>query len=866
MALKAFLLLWLLSASMAHCQKQAKLELTMEDYDRWSTLVAGDLSVQGTWLSYRLTYNGGIDTLFVKGTKTEKIHTFPQGNKVRFGGDEKWALVFKPNSMVLMDLAKGEQMVWNKAISGQFMGNSKFVLFEKVMEKGKELVILELASGRTTNIGMIKEYTVSPNGNKVAYILNDNTVALLNPGRGRGAKVLFRNDPLPRKHLVWNQDSDALAFLEELIEIGAKAPNHRIHFIKDLAHTTGHFILDPTSPSSPVSGKTILYNRSFTPLAIAPDNENLIFYLKGEQESNLSEEGVQVWRSTDRLEYPRNLLEGNPKARPKLSSWFPKTDRLLKIMDNERYGAYLTADKKKAIVFDPHRYEPQPESYGPTDLWVMDLVTGNREFIVGHQSYKTGFLGASPNSRYINYYKNGQWWGFDFTTGHHVLLSPNINDLEQKSYPGAEQPSHGVAGWTTDSKFLIVHSEYDIWLLSPNGREQILLTDGKSQNIRYRVVTDLNRKKRQFSLYDPIGLNFDLGDGLVIESFDLNDKSMGYYRYTSKGRLKKMVMEKAKLAHLKKAVDSENFIYTLQRADLSPQLLYMDVNFNSESLVRTNTQQENYGWGKTELIAYSNSAGDQLQGVLHYPAGYIEGRQYPMVVNIYETQSQYFHNYFNPTVYNTNGFCPTIYTTDGYLVLYPDITYQDGEPGPSAVDCVEAAVKKAVDMGVVDKDHIGLIGYSFGGYQTVFIVSQSNTFAAAVSGCGYVDLVGNSLFLEKGTRSNMWRYQTHQKRMGASLYDDFQGFVENSPITYAENITTPLMSVTGTRDTQVDPQESMKLHLALRSLKKEHTLLLYPGEGHAITTPKFQKDLTLKTKAWFDYYLKKIPIPEEMGL
>lgn len=863
---KACVLLWLLGTSIAHGQRQAKLDLTMEDYDQWSTLVTGDLSAKGTWLSYRLAYNGGVDTLFVKGSKTHRAYAFPQGRKAVFGSNEKWALIFGRNATVLLDLATGVQKAWDTAISGQFIDNSRSILFEKLMAGGKELTVMKLASGKTTIMGMVKEFSVSPKGDKVAYILTDNAVAMLDLSLGQASIELFPKSPTPRKHLVWNENGDALTLLEEFVENGDKAPNHRIQFIVDLNQNPEHFTLDPSTPSSPIYGKTILYNPSFTPLAIAPDNENLIFYLKGETEPDNAQKDVQVWHSTDRLEYPRNRLEGNPKGRPKLACWFPKKDRFVEIMDNGHYGAILTTDRKKALVFDPHRYEPQPETYGPTDLWLKDLDTGKQEFLVGHQSYQSAFLGASPNSRYINYYKNEKWWAYDSDTGQHIGLSPNIDDLEQKSYPGGTQPSHGVAGWTADSSFLIIHSKYDVWLLSPNGKQQIRLTNGKPQNTRYRVVTDLNREKRHFSLYDPIGRTFDLTEGLVLESFDLKDKSTGYYRYTHNGKLTEMVAKKAKLSHLKKAADSEAFLYTLQRADHAPELFFMDANFKSKSLVRTNLQQDSYKWGKTELIAYTNSSGEQLQGVLHYPAGYMEGHRYPMVVNIYETQSQYLHHYYNPTLYNTDGFCPSIYTTEGYAVLYPDMAYKDGEPGPSAVDCVEAAVKKVVDMGVADKDHMGLIGYSFGGYQTAFIVSRSNTFAAAVSGCGYVDLVGNALSLEKGTRSNMWRYQTHQKRMGASLYEDYRGFVENSPITYAANITTPLMSITGTRDTQVDPQESMKLHLALRSLGKAHTLLLYPGEGHAITTPKFQKDLTLKTKAWFDHYLKDIPIPKEMGL
>src|SRR5690606_36460054 len=103
-------------------------------------------------------------------------------------------------------------------------------------------------------------------------------------------------------------------------------------------------------------------------------------------------------------------------------------------------------------------------------------------------------------------------------------------------------------------------------------------------------------------------------------------------------------------------------------------------------------------------------------------------------------------------------------------------------------------------------------------------------------------------FLEKDTRSRMWRYVTHQTRMNNSLYEDYQGFIENSPIAYAQDITTPLLSFTGLKDKQVEPEESMKMHLAMRSLGKYHILLRYPQEGHAIMIPKSQIDVSLKIK------------------
>ena len=102
--------------------------------------------------------------------------------------------------------------------------------------------------------------------------------------------------------------------------------------------------------------------------------------------------------------------------------------------------------------------------------------------------------------------------------------------------------------------------------------------------------------------------------------------------------------------------------------------------------------------------------------------------------------------------------------------------------------------------------------------------------------------------------------------MGKSLYEDYKGFVENSPIAYAYNINTPLLSWSGKNDTTVDPQQTVSLHMAMRSLKKTHIMLLYPDEGHVLMRQDSQKDLTLKIKTWFDYYLNNKLAPSYLNL
>lgn len=130
-------------------------------------------------------------------------------------------------------------------------------------------------------------------------------------------------------------------------------------------------------------------------------------------------------------------------------------------------------------------------------------------------------------------------------------------------------------------------------------------------------------------------------------------------------------------------------------------------------------------------------------------------------------------------------------------------------------------------------------------------------FAAAVAGSGVSDFTSGYLSMNReGKNSNSWRYEYQQLRMGKSLFEDYKSYQNNSPVNWVSNVTTPLLSYSGTEDKNVNPDQTMEFYLALRRLKKEHIMLLYPKEGHTMQGYENQIDLTHKISEWFGYYLK----------
>jgi dipeptidyl aminopeptidase/acylaminoacyl peptidase len=249
--------------------------------------------------------------------------------------------------------------------------------------------------------------------------------------------------------------------------------------------------------------------------------------------------------------------------------------------------------------------------------------------------------------------------------------------------------------------------------------------------------------------------------------------------------------------------------------------------------------------------------GVKTKGILFYPADYKSEKKYPMIVHIYERQFSYLNDYENPSSLSPDGFNVNHITTKGYFVLYPDIEYVFGNLAQSVTQSVLSAVDKVVAMGVVDPAKIGLLGHSFGGYETDLIITQTDRFAAAVSGAAWTDLVSSYLYVS-GTfkKPDFYRAETNQLRIGKSLYEDMQSYLKNSPVLLAQNVKTPLLGWAGENDRHIHSLQSMEFYMALRRINKEHTLLIYPDEGHELSQRQNQKDLSSRIMEWFDYYLK----------
>ena len=278
-------------------------------------------------------------------------------------------------------------------------------------------------------------------------------------------------------------------------------------------------------------------------------------------------------------------------------------------------------------------------------------------------------------------------------------------------------------------------------------------------------------------------------------------------------------------------------------------------------ITEANPQQAEFLWSAgARLVDYTSDKGDRLQAALFLPAGYEEGKSYPTVVYIYEKLSSRLNSYMAPAA---RGFNKTVYTSRGYAVLMPDIVYTVNDPGMSSVWCVLPAIEAAVATGIVDRDRVGIHGHSWGGYQTAFLVTQTDLFKAGVAGAPLTNMISmySSIYWNSGS-ANQPIFEASQGRFLGNYVDNLEAYERNSPVYFAKNVQTPLIILHNDKDGAVDWNQGIEYFNTLRQLRKPVVMLQYKGENHGLRKPANLKDYHVRMQEFFDHHLMGKPAPE----
>jgi dienelactone hydrolase len=593
-------------------------------------------------------------------------------------------------------------------------------------------------------------------------------------------------------------------------------------------------------------------------LKISDNGDRVTFKLKEPVQAKDSLAGiVEIWKTGDRQLYPSKKAFGDLTLRDKDAVWFPKTGHFLQLTDRGQYATILNTTLTHALVWDPLGYEPQDVDFSPRDVYITNLATGQKKLILKKHSAQRESLVLSPGGRYVSYPKDGNWWVYDIVKDRHTNLTGKLPVTFKKvEYDWAgEKPLYLQSGWTLHDKSLLLCDQYDIWVISPDGTRAKRVTHGREEGIVYRFEPAAPGQKSNNEDLEAVAGTFDLSAKLILKTANFRLATTGYALWDN-GRIRGLINKTKMTDRLLLAGNGNTFTYVEQDYDLPPRLVSGSIAGAGSDVFQSNPQHFTYHWGHSERVYYKVD-GQDLSGVLIFPAEYQPGKKYPMVLEIYERKDYHLHEYVIPTLYNEGGMNFANMSARGYFVLLPDIVYKMGEIGESAKKCTLAAVDAVLAKGMVDPARIGLFGHSFGGFEVDYIITQTDRFAAAVSGAGMTDMISCYFYIGGNMQKpDFWRFEHHQQRMEKTIFENPEIYLKNSPVLLAAGVKTPLLSYTGADDRHVNYYQSIEFYLALRRLGKKHTLLVYPNEGHALVNRPGQVDLTLRFEEWFDNHLK----------
>jgi len=762
--------------------------------------------------------------------------------------------------------------------------------------KGADLILRDLSTGRDLNIGNVAEFAFDKSGRFLALVIDAPDKA----GNGvqlrsmeSGVVSVLDSDKASYERLAWTEKGDGLSVVKGTDDKRYTDKVYAAIGFRDFGAAGGpqRVVYDPASDKAFPEGMSISPSRGAT---WTDDLSALVFGIRTLKKSDARPDTAKpgeapadstakpetpaapsapetpeedkvdlvLWHHKDpRLQSQQQVQEQADKNFSYLSVYRVKENRFIRLADDSVRSVTPAPKGKFALGYDVREYELMSNLDGRRyqDVYVIDMETGNRKLAL-KRARNPGQPSVDGTKFY--YYEDGHYFVHDMATGE----SANLTKMVPTSFVNIEddhnvvKPPRPALGWTSDSSAVLLSDGWDIWKVPAAGGAAVNLTgNGRRDAIRYRSIARL----------DPDEEGTDLAKPQYVAAFGEWTKKGGYAKLEPGRPGVSMLLWDDASFGLQKARKADVYFYAKSTYRDPSDYYVTDASLKpGKKLTSADEQVKAFTWSSGQMLVeytftLNKTKGPQkLQGSLSLPANYEKGKQYPMVVYIYEKLTQGHNSFATPTA---NGFNKSVYTSNGYAVLQPDITYALNDPGVSAVACITAAVKAAVATGVVDPKRIGLQGHSWGGYQTAFTVTQTNIFAAAVAGAPLTNMVSMySLIYKNSGGTNQAIFESSQGRFLGSYSDNWEAYVRNSPVNFAKNVRTPLIILHNDKDGAVDFTQGVEYYNTLRRLGKNVIMLEYVGENHGLVKPANRYDYTIRMKEFFDHHLNGAPAPAWM--
>lgn len=901
-------LLFILILSVVKSFSQKK-PLDHSVYDSWQAIDETGISKNGELVFYVVSPQEGDNTLYLKSKNDELISSISRAKNPKLSFENGYLIslispFFKDTRQAKIDKKKEDEMPKDSLAIYRISKNSE-ARFPNVksykLPKNKEnylvflseespkedstktdslkkkiknkLVVYNLEQGVDTSFTNVADYELDESGSFLAFTREPEKKDSLGVNAG-----VFKYNFLSRsliqtssgkgkfKSLTFDESGNKLAYLGDRSPEKSLLKDFKIYFHENMDTDSATILANSSIEGLPENWII----SEFGQLQFSKSGNRLFFGTAPQpavKDTNLVEfenAKVDIWHWQDDYLQPQQLQRLKKDQEKSYLSVldFTSPTKILVLTNPELPDAKITEDLENEYILATtdvgRRIQKQWEADSFEDLYAVSSLTGKQTLVASNVRGSSYF---SPDGNFIVWYnrENQNWYAYDIEKSetHHLNKNTKTSFADEDNDSPDSPDSYGISGWTADNKKIWIYDKYDIWSFSLDGTSSKKLSNGRKQKITFRYDDYKEKKNRNSPTI------IDESKALILEAFNHKNKENGFYSLKinpEKNELKELVWAKNKYSKMKEAADSTAYILTKESYENTPNLYFTkDFNFLTQ-LSDVNLQQKDYNWGSAELVHWKTPSGKPAEGILYKPEDFDPNKTYPIIAYFYEKLSDKLYNYIAPSP-TPSKLNISYFVSNGYVVFAPDIVYTIGYPGKSAEEYINSGMAMLKKNKWAGK--LGIQGQSWGGYQVAHLITRTDMYDAAWTGAPVVNMTSAYGGIRWGTGLNrQFQYERTQSRIGATLWEKPELYIENSPLFHLQNVKTPVVIMHNDEDGAVPWYQGIEMFTALRRLEKPVWLLNYNGDDHNLVKRQNRKDIQRRQQQFFDYYLKGEPAPK----
>jgi len=732
-----------------------------------------------------------------------------------------------------------------------FHGKKKPITPIKEIKSDGTTLVLETWDYRLFQVNNTTDFLLSKQGN-LAYITQEkgkqDTLRLWVISPDALMPIMVGTSQRSIKSLQWNKEGTILAFLYSSDTNNIKQYELGVYsLLKDSLITFGDSTTTKSFGFKGINDKVQPTFFDYLPYVKFTLSDRIVF----QKDTLLESEKVRLdlWSPQDLTLQPQQLLEiKDGDKRGELvamnltdfttQTWCP---------DSLRCFLNIHSQSNFTLVYHDEPYAIQAQWKNPSlkDVYRLDLRTGERVLLKQAVAY-VGHLSNDGNS-FIYFDPNRK--------NHYVLqIDQNLNEICM-SCAVKEPWEEDLNGQPMDPGPAATYG------FNANGdayyyasQDNIYTFDLRTKQNRCLTFDDTKTTDWEWIKWNSDSINVAWNSG-YFQARNRTTKKVSIWTATPSFLLQMVDRGDFKVWSFTKAKDTSIYVLRRMRVDQFPDV---EVGGNVSVFKRVswaNPQQSEYLWPTAELIRWKSYQRVELEGIVYKPENYDATKKYPLLVYYYELNGDNLHSYRGPAP-TASTINPTEYASAGYLVLIPDIRYKPGYPAKGAYDCIMSGTDYMLKNYSIDSTRMGLQGQSWGGYQTAQLITMTNRYKAAMAGAPVSNMFSAYGGIRWGSGINrQFQYESSQSRIGATIWDRPDLYIENSPIFHLPKVNTPLLVMANDKDGAVPWYQGIELYTGLRRLGKPCWMLNYNDDDHNLTRLPNKLDLSIRMRQFFDFYL-----------